>query len=74
VPPVTRAGTRPHRGESMISLILTLALVGVILYLIETFVPVPAPFKIAIRVIVIIVLILYLVRIFGLDLPLPTVR
>jgi hypothetical protein len=58
----------------MIALILTLALVGVLVYLIETFVPMPAPFKIAIRVIVVIVLVLYLVRLFGLDVPVPSLR
>lgn len=58
----------------MISLILFLAICGVLVYLLENFVPMPQPFKIAIRVIVVIVLILYLVRIFGLDLPVPQVR
>ena len=58
----------------MISLILGLALIGLVVYLIETFVPMPAPFKTVIRVVVIIVLIIYLVRLFGLDIPLPRVE
>jgi len=55
----------------MIELIVFLALVGLVVYLIETYVPMSAPFRIAIRIIVILVLVLYLVRLFGLDLPLP---
>lgn len=55
----------------MISLILLLALVGVVVYLIETYAPMPAPFKIGIRVIVLVCVVLYLVRLFGLDLPVP---
>lgn len=55
----------------MISLIITIAIVGLIVYLVETYVPMPQPFKIAIRVVVILCLILYLVQLFGLDLPVP---
>jgi len=55
----------------MIALILTLALVGFILYLINTYIPMPQPFKIAIYVVVVVVLILYLMRVFGIqDIPL----
>ena len=54
----------------MISLILTLAVVGFILYLIETYIPMPQPFKYVIYVVVVIVLILYLMRVFGIaDIP-----
>jgi uncharacterized protein YhhL (DUF1145 family) len=55
----------------MITLILYLAVIGVIVYLLETYVPMPQPFKIAIRVIVVVCVVLYLVQLFGLDLPLP---
>jgi len=55
----------------MVSLILGIALVGVLIYMLETYVPMPAPFKIAIRVIVVVCLVLYLVRVFGLDIPMP---
>ena len=55
----------------MISLILTLALVGAVLYLVDTQVPMAPAFRIAIRIIVVIALIVYLVRVFGLDVPLP---
>ncbi len=55
----------------MLALILTLALIGVIVYLIETYLPMPAPFKTAINVIVIVCVVLYLVQLFGLDIPLP---
>jgi len=54
----------------MISLILTLAIVGFLVYLIITYIPMPAPFKTGIIVVVIILLILYLMRVFGIqDIP-----
>jgi hypothetical protein len=49
----------------MIALLLTLILVGVALYLIETYVPMAAPIKTVIRVVVVLVLVLYLLRAFG---------
>ena len=49
----------------LISLILMLALVGFLLWLLLTFVPMPDPFKKVIIVIVVIVLVLYLMQIFG---------
>jgi hypothetical protein len=55
----------------MLALILTLALIGVVVYLIETYLPMPAPFKVAINVIVVVVVVLYLIQLFGLDIPLP---
>jgi len=59
----------------MIGLILTLALLGLIVWLITTYVPMPPIFKTIIYVIVAVVLILYLMSIFGVgDIPLPRVR
>lgn len=59
----------------MIQLILTLALVGLIVYLIVCYVPMPEPIKIAIYVIVAICVIFYLMQVFGIgDLPVPRVR
>jgi len=56
----------------MISLILTLAVVGFIVYLIITYIPMPQIFKTGILVIVAICVILYLMQIFGFrDIPLP---
>ena len=54
----------------MIALILTLAVIGVILYLIERL-PMDPAILMAIRIIVIICVILWLVQVFGLDVPLP---
>jgi len=55
----------------MISLILTLAIVGFIVYLITTYIPMAQPFKTGIIVIVVVLLILYLMRVFGIaDIPL----
>jgi predicted membrane channel-forming protein YqfA (hemolysin III family) len=56
----------------MIALILTLALLGLIVYLITTYIPMPPIFKTVIYVIVAVVIILYLMRVFGIsDIPLP---
>jgi len=53
----------------LISLVLVLVIVGVILYLIETFLPLDPTIKVIIRVVVVIVLILWLVQIFIGDIP-----
>ena len=55
----------------MIELILGLALFGVLVWLVITFIPMPAPFPQIIVVIAVICLILYLVRLFGFDMPIP---
>ena len=54
----------------MITLIVLLIVVGVALYLVETYVPMAPPIKIVIRVVVILFLLLYLLRAFGIaDIP-----
>ena len=54
----------------LIGLILVLALVGFIVYLITTYIPMPQPIKLTIYVIVAVVLIFYLMRVFGIaDIP-----
>lgn len=49
----------------LIQLILIIAVVGFILYLIETYIPMPAPFKLVIQVIIVIVLLLWVLQLFG---------
>jgi hypothetical protein len=59
----------------MLQLILTLAFIGLIVYLIETFIPMPQVFKVIIYAIVAICLILWLMHVFGVsDIPLPRVH
>lgn len=53
----------------LILLVLVLALIGFLIYLIITHVPMPPIFKIAIQVIVVIAVVLYLIRRFGGGLP-----
>jgi hypothetical protein len=56
----------------MIALLLTLVIVGVVLYLIETYVPMSPPVKTVLRVVVVVLLILWLMRVFGLaDIAVP---
>ncbi len=56
----------------MIGLILVLALVGFLVYMIITYIPMPQPFKTAIIVIVVVMLILYVMRVLGIaDVPVP---
>ena len=57
----------------MIQLILILVVLGVGLYLIETYVPLAAPIKLIIRVLVVIFCILILLRAFGIS-DVPVVR
>ena len=49
----------------MIGVILTLALVGLVVWLITTYIPMPAPIKTLITVVVVILLILWLMQVFG---------
>lgn len=51
---------------SLIGLILTFALVGFVLWLVLTYIPMPAPFKQVLIVIVVILLILWCVNVTGL--------
>lgn len=50
---------------TLIYVILALAIVGLIVYLIETQIPGAAPFKVVIRVVVVILLIIWIVYYFG---------
>ena len=43
---------------------------GLILYLVETYIPLNPPIRTVIRVVVVLLLILWLVQLFGLDIPL----
>lgn len=59
----------------MLGIILTLALVGLIVYLILTYIPMPQPFKTIILVIVAVCLILWLMGVLGVaDIPVPHLR
>lgn len=49
----------------MLGLILSIALVGLLVWAITTLIPMPEPFKRAIYVIAVVVLVLYLVSFFG---------
>jgi hypothetical protein len=55
----------------MIELILGLALFGLLVYLVVTYIPMPAPFQQILIALAVICVILYLVRLFGFDLPVP---
>lgn len=59
----------------MIHLILLLAMAGLIVYLILTYIPMPQLFKTVILVVAAILLILYLMQILGVgDIPIPRIR
>lgn len=49
----------------LIELVLVLAIVGFLVWLVVTYIPMPEPFKKAIIVIVVIVLVLYVLRLLG---------
>jgi len=53
----------------LITLIIVIAIVGFVLYLIETYIPMPAPFKLVIQVIIVIVLLLWVLQLFGIAGP-----
>lgn len=59
----------------MIGLILTLAICGLIVWAIVTYIPMPPVFRSAILIIAAICIILYLIQAFGLaDIPVPRLR
>ena len=55
----------------MITLLLTLAIVGFLVYLIVTYIPMPDIFKTIIVALAVIIIIIYVLRIFNIDIPLP---
>ena len=56
----------------MIQLIVVLVIVGLCLYLAETYVPMSPPINVVLRVVVVLVLILWLLKIFGItDMAIP---
>jgi hypothetical protein len=55
-------------------LIVVLIIVGVLLYLVETQIPMAQPIKVIIRVVVIMVVVLWLLQQFVGDIPLPRLR
>lgn len=50
----------------MIELIVVIAIVGVVLWFVQTYVPMAAPFKSAIMILAVIGLLLYVLQFFGL--------
>ena len=49
----------------LVNLIVVLIVVGVVWYLIETYLPIAEPFKIVIRVVIVLVLCIWLLQAFG---------
>lgn len=58
----------------LIELVVLLAIVGVLLYVIETYIPMSPAIKTLIRVVVILVIVLWLLRLFVGDIPIGRVR
>jgi len=62
----------------MISLIVTLVIVGVLLYLVNAYIPMDGKIKNILNVVVVICVILYLLYAFGIlggaDVPVPQIR
>ena len=59
---------------SLITLVVVLVILGVALYLVETYIPMSPPIKTVLRVVVVLVLVLYLLQLLGLDLTVPRLR
>lgn len=59
---------------SLISLLIVLVVVGVCLYLVETYIPLSPPIKLVIRVIVVLFLVVWLLQIFGIVGPTLNLR
>ena len=56
----------------MIGVVIVLVVLGLCLYLIETYVPMSPPIKMVIRVVVVLLLVLWLLKVFGItDVAVP---
>lgn len=58
----------------LIELLVLLALIGFVIYLITTYIPMPQPFKLGIIVLGCLIVLLVIIRVFGLDVHIPRVR
>jgi cobalamin biosynthesis protein CobD/CbiB len=64
---LTRTNTAgPFFGGGLIQLAIVLVVLGLVWYLIETYIPLAAPIKVVIRVVAILILCLWLLRFAGL--------
>jgi len=59
---------------SLITVVVVLVILGVALYLIETYIPMSPPIKTVIRVVVVLMLVLWLLQVFGINPMVPRVR
>jgi len=48
--------------STLLSVVIVLVILGLVVYLIETYVPMPQPFRLVIRVVIVIGLLLWLAR------------
>jgi hypothetical protein len=53
----------------MISILFAVVIVGVIIYLVESMIPMPQPIKVVVRVVGVIVIVILLLRLIGVTLP-----
>lgn len=52
--------------DSLISVVITLTILGLAVWLIETYVPMSAPIRAVLRVVLVLALVVWLLRVFGL--------
>ena len=53
----------------MISILFAVVIVGVIIYLVESMIPLPGPIKVVVRVVGVLVIVILLLRLIGVTLP-----
>ncbi len=58
----------------LIGLIVVIIVVGLLLYLAETYIPMAPPIRVILRVVVVLVVVLWLLQVFVGDIPLPRLR
>ena len=59
---------------SIITVVVVLIILGLCLYLVETYVPMSPPFKTVLRVVVVLLLVLWLLQAFGITGPVVRLR
>lgn len=69
VTPISAIGVQPHEEEfktvPIISILILLIVVGVVLWLVNTYIPMAPPIKTVINVIVVLLLCVWLLNMFG---------
>jgi hypothetical protein len=58
-----------QKGHPMIGIFFAVVIVGVIVYLVESMIPMPPPIRVVVRIVGVLVIVILLLRLVGVVLP-----